>query len=222
MGAVCSRGHENPQGSKFCNDCGEPLDQSSRPVAAETTMADSPASIRPTGASRRGRLLVVGAALAAVVFAIGGAVLVKQVWDGRVEDRRWDSALNKPGASAEVEEGVVTFGGVGKTDCDTDDYQTTEWIGSSSYESTDWDAYEACQDAAELVFGMATMGVFEDVEAFAKKVGLPSSFKAKLERLRGLDGQQVTVFEDTEVGRLEATYSYDGGNGLFVQFERPD
>ncbi len=48
MTVVCSLGHENPDGSAFCDECGEPLAGAAPVATAASGPADSPA---PTGTS---------------------------------------------------------------------------------------------------------------------------------------------------------------------------
>jgi FHA domain-containing protein len=61
----CSQGHENPEGSAFCDECGERLDASTAPQVAVAPAPAEPAAV--PGASAPGASAPVSAAPAATL-----------------------------------------------------------------------------------------------------------------------------------------------------------
>ncbi len=57
MTIVCSQGHQNPDGSMFCDECGEALSQPmSQPAAQSYGPPMGQPAAQPMGAPRRRRL----------------------------------------------------------------------------------------------------------------------------------------------------------------------
>lgn len=176
------------------------------------------------------RLTTPIAAVLAVALVVGGFFVWRAVVDAqeklaleRIAQEQsaiWQSSVDKaksaPGVTVN-DDNTITFQSERKTDCDADDYQKYDyWIG----ETTDWDALKRCRDTADLKFAASATGALANVSTFADNVGIPSSFKTRLGTVRGLDGTQEVDFADSRTGPLHVTYSYDGGNGLFVQIQR--
>jgi hypothetical protein len=164
-----------------------------------------------------------------VVLPIAGVVLLALILGGffgwRVivaaqQDKLWLSAVtnaeNSPGVTIEEGRQIVSFRSASKPECDADDFRKYDyWLGST----TDWDALKRCQDLADVTFASSIVNSMGFIKDFSNATGIPSSFATRLEQTRGLDGTQEADFKDTKVGHVHTTFSYDGGNGIFVQFE---
>lgn len=245
---VCVNGHENAAGSAFCSTCGSPLgpirpeftapaDPNEQAAAAgpEAVVNDPAAASTPPQSWRSVRKmnwkLVIPIAAVVVIGLIFGGVTLSHELAAREaarlaaiaaqeRDTAWNTAVDaaRKGMGAKVhDERSVSFTSARKTDCDADDYQKYDyWLGTV----TDWDALEVCRSAADLVFSASVTATMTTIDGFTQALGLPAAFGERLKGTRGLDGTQESTFEDTKVGTVHVTYSYDGGNGLFVQFER--
>jgi hypothetical protein len=177
---------------------------------------------------RRPSLPLVAAAIVGVLAIVGGGGYF--VWtsaqqaqlaaaaNGRI--LAWDSAVatasSEPFVTVDSED-AITFRSARKKYCDPDDFM--HYDGGWG-ETVNWDAVETCKLQAEVNFSDSAMAAVARIETFAAQVGIPASFSARLTAARGLDGTQQVEFEDTKAGPLRATFSYDGGNGVFLQIER--
>lgn len=112
---------------------------------------------------------------------------------------------------------TVSFSSDAKRRCDTDDYPS---YTRSGIKTVNWDAYEACQTGADLAFELSSAQTLTYLSYFVQEIGVPEAFLDRLSHLRGLDGTQSQEYADTRVGPVLTTFSYDGGNGLYVRVER--
>lgn len=207
-----------------------PADVSSQDIAA---VADPiPSGAAEVAATRRRPLGLRApiAALLVVALAVGGFFVWRAVADtqeklaleriAQEQTALWKSSVDQAAAAPGVtvtDDKTITFQSESKPDCDADDYKKYDyWLG----ETTDWDALKRCRDTADLKFAVSATAALDTVGAFADSVGIPPSFKTRLGTVRGLDGTQELDFADCRTGPLHVTYSYDGGNGLFVQIQR--
>ncbi len=215
--SVCPNGHENPSGASFCTACGSPMAATPPPVA----VSDSPVDARPSSKRRLSLPVIVAAVVGALVIVVGGGYyLWASAEQGKLSEQTqsWNSAVSAvaPEPYVTVSENAITFRSGSKKYCDPKDFMHYDGWG----ESVNWDSVESCKAQAEVNFNDSATVTVRRIEKFATQVGIPASFTERLTAARGLDGTQQVDFADTKVGPLRAVFSYDGGNGIFVQIER--
>lgn len=238
--AQCPNSHENDPAAQFCSTCGAPLATGAAPATVDSTVGTSEtltdtaepvdhsdaagatpgpevsaaAQTRPTSSRRTWVVVGVSAAIA-LVLAVGG-LFAFQLITAFQQGTTWGQATAAASGGTLSDDGTtISFESDSRNDCDADDYQTWSSWGSR----TDWDALGRCEDRADLRFATSAVETFDAVVAFADSVGIPGSFEDQLSQLRGLDGRVEETYS-TSAGEVTVTFAYDGGNGLFVQFER--
>jgi pSer/pThr/pTyr-binding forkhead associated (FHA) protein len=72
MSIRCSQGHENPEGSAFCDECGERLDPGGAVAVATSAPAPAPASSTPTAPAPAATAAKLVVESDNTVFDVGG------------------------------------------------------------------------------------------------------------------------------------------------------